>query len=112
MRSESVTVGKFHVRAKHFILCRVTYYKRRGYCLEVDPCEDLGNGMISINLGDVYRAGRLELLKDAKRFSQKTFDELAGQWRAACDAEAPQVMRHVAEATERMRPEVSHVPHV
>lgn len=112
MREDSVQVGRFDVHGASFVLCRVSYSKGLGYFFAADPCEDMGDGVIYINLGDVYRAGRLELLKEAKRFSQKTFDELAAKWRAACDAEAPEVMRHVAEVTERMKPEVSHVPNV
>jgi hypothetical protein len=107
MRSESVTVGRFPVQGKNFILCRVSYYKGRGYFFEADPCEDMGDGVIAISLGVLHRAGRMELLKEAKRFSQKTFEELASHWRNSCAAEAPCVMRHVAEATERVTREIT-----
>jgi hypothetical protein len=104
----SEAVGKFPVRGKWFVLCRVEYHKGRGYFFSADPVQDMGGGVISIDLG-MAMAGRAELLRESKRFSQKTFDSLAQQYRMHCRAEAPIVMRHVAEATERIPMEVSDV---
>ena len=94
-------VGQFHVRDNWHILCRVTYRKGAGYLFEADPMQDMGDGVICLPLGMIM-AGRAELLLPAKRFSRKQFDTLAQQMRGECGAEAPRVMRHVAEATERV----------
>jgi hypothetical protein len=109
MRDHSVQVGSFPVRDKWFILCRVQYVKGRGYFFVADPCEDMGDGVIAISMG-MCLAGRMALLKEAKRFSQKTFDELATRMNAACRMEDLFVMKHVAEATERLTQETARVP--
>jgi hypothetical protein len=93
----SEVVAKFPVRGDHVVLCRVEYHKGRGYFF----CADV------LSLGMVM-AGRMELAKEAKRFSQKTFDDLVWTFRNACAAEDPRVMRHVAEAAERVPKEVSN----
>lgn len=97
----SENVGQFHVRDNWHILCRVTYRKGAGYLFEADPMQDIGDGVISLPLGAIL-AGRAELLLPAKRFSRKQFEALANQMRDECKSEAPRVMRHVAEATERV----------
>ncbi len=107
----SEVVAKFPVRGNHVVLCRVEYHKGRGYFFCADPVQEREDGIAVISLGMVM-AGRMELLKEAKRFSQKTFDYLVWTYRNACAAETPTVMRHVAEATERVPQEVSHVPNV
>ncbi|MEB3209544.1 MAG: hypothetical protein VKK63_11615 [Synechococcus sp.] len=98
---DSETVGQFHVRDNWHILCRVTYRKGAGYLFEADPMQDMGDGVICLPLGAIL-AGRAEVLLPAKRFSRKQFAALAQQMRSECEAEAPRVMRHVAEATERV----------
>jgi|688.fasta_scaffold1118099_2 hypothetical protein len=103
----SEVVGKFPVRGNHVVLCRVEYHKGRGYFFCADPVQEREDGITVINLGMVM-AGRMELLQDAKRFSQKTFDSLVHEYRLLCRAEDPRVMRHVAEATERVPQEVSN----
>jgi hypothetical protein len=104
--SDSITVGRFPVRENWFIMCRVSYYKGRGYFFEADPVQDMGDGIISIRLSVL--GGRMELLQEAKRLSRKTLERLAEQMREACKAESPTVMRHVAEATERVPKEVAN----
>jgi hypothetical protein len=105
--AQSAIVGTFPVRDKWSIRCQVTYYKGRGYFFSADPVEDLGNGLISMRFS--LFAGRMEFLQEAKRFSRKTFDQLASQMRDACKSESPTVMRHVAEAAERVPKEVQRV---
>ena len=63
--------------------------------------QDMGDGVICLPLGAIL-AGRAELLLPAKRFSRKQFETLTTQMRDECKYEAPRVMRHVAEATERV----------
>jgi hypothetical protein len=103
----SEVVGKFPVRGDHVVLCRVVYYKGRGYFFCADPVQEREDGITVVCLG-MAMAGRAELLRDSKRFSQKTFDSLVQQYRMHCQSEAPIVMRHVAEATERVPQEVSN----
>ncbi len=98
---DSETVGQFHVRDNWHILCRVTYHKGSGYFFEADPMQDMGDGVICLPLGAIM-AGRAEVLLPAKRFSRKQFESLTDQMRDECKSEAPRVMRHVAEATERV----------
>lgn len=98
---DSETVGQFHVRDNWHILCRVTYHKGSGYFFEADPMQDMGDGVICLPLGAIM-AGRAEVLLPAKRFSRKQFTALTNQMRDECRSEAPRVMRHVAEATERV----------
>jgi hypothetical protein len=105
--SESVTVGQVPVRDNWAVRCQVSYYKGRGYFFSATPVEDLGDGLISIRLSMLGL--RPELLQEAKRFSRKTFDQLVAQMRDACNAGAPIVERHVADATGRVPKEVQHV---
>jgi hypothetical protein len=104
----SEVVAKFPVRGDHVVLCRVEYHKGRGYFFCADPVQEREDGITVLSLGMVM-AGRMELLKEAKRFSQKTFDDLVWTFRNACAAEDPRVMRHVAEAAERVPEETSNV---
>jgi len=103
----SEVVGKFPVRGNHVVLCRVEYHKGRGYFFCADPVQERDDGITVINLGMVM-AGRMEMLRKSGRFSQKTFDSLVTQYRMHCQAEAPVVMRHVAEATERVPVEAAN----
>jgi hypothetical protein len=104
----SEVVAKFPVRGDHVVLCRVEYHKGRGYFFCADPVQEREDGITVLSLGMVM-AGRMELLKEAKRFSQKTFDDLVWTFRNACAAEDPRVMRHVAEAAERVPEEARNV---
>lgn len=103
----SEVVAKFPVRGNHVVLCRVEYHKGRGYFFCADPVQERDDGITVINLGMVM-AGRMELVKEAKRFSRKTFDDLVWAYRNLCAVEDPRVMRHVAEATERVPVEVTN----
>jgi hypothetical protein len=105
--AQSAIVGTFPVRDKWSIRCQVTYHKGRGYFFSADPVEDLGDGLISIRLSMLGL--RPEFLQEAKRFSRKTFDQLVSQMRDVCKSESPTVMRHVAEAAERVPKEVQRV---
>lgn len=104
--ADSVTVGKFPVRDKWFVRCSVNYYKGRGYYLQADPVEDMGDGIISIRLSVL--GGQGQLLQAAKRLSRPTLDRLAGQMRLACEEKSPAVAQLVEAATERIPKEMSH----
>jgi hypothetical protein len=103
----SEVVAKFPVRSDHVVLCRVEHHKGRGYFFCADPVQEREDGITVICLSMVM-AGRMELVKESRRFSQKTFDSLVNEYRLLCRAEDPRVMRHVAEATERVPQEVSN----